>query len=138
MAYWYKIGLLVLNEDQTKFLVCEKDREDITNKYLMPGGQMEETDPMECLSREIKEELDCEVDTSKVAYVGEYSDVAAGDPEHEVIIDLYQGELIGEPKPSHEVKYLHWIGKEDTENDNVSGIIRYKIIPSLVEKGILK
>lgn len=138
MAYWYKIGLLVLNEDSTKFLVCEKDRRDITNKYLMPGGQMEEEDAMTCLKREIKEELDCSVDTSKVTYIGEYTDIAAGEPEHEVTIDLYQGDLIGKPKPSLEVKQLHWIGKEDADNNNVSGIIRYQIIPSLVEKGILK
>jgi len=138
MAYWYKIGLLILNADATKFLVCEKAHDDITDQYLMPGGQMEEEKAMECLRREIKEELGCEVNTKRVTYIGEYSDVAAGEPDHEVVIELYRGKLIGEPKPSQEVKFLHWIGKEDADNPRVSGIIRYKIIPSLVEKGILK
>ncbi len=138
MAYWYKIGLLVLNDDATKFLVCEKDKDDMTADYIMPGGQMEEKDAVECLKREIKEELDCEIDATDLNYIGEYADAAAGDPDHEVIIDLYQGKLLGEPKPSTEIKYLHWIGKEDADNKRVSPIVRNKIIPSLVEKGILR
>lgn len=138
MAYWYKIGLLVLNDDATKFLVCEKDKSDITADYIMPGGQMEEENAVDCLTREIKEELDCDIDTKSLVYVGEYADVAAGEPDHEVVIELYQGTLIGEPKPSMEIKYLHWIGKEDKDNMRVSAIIRNKIIPAIVEKKILK
>ncbi len=137
MAYWYKIGLLVLNKDSTKFLVCQKAAGDITDQFLMPGGQMEEENSKECLKREIKEELDCDVNTRRVKYIGEYADVAAGEPDREVIIELYQGRLIGEPRPSAEVKKLHWIGKEDVTNPRVSPIIRNKIIPALVAKKIL-
>ena len=126
-----------MNEDATKFLVCEKAHGDITDQYIMPGGQMEEKDAMECLRREIEEELGCKVDTDKVVYIDEYSDVAAGDPDHEVVIDLYQGDLVGDPRPMSEIKHLHWIGKEDAGNPRVSAIIRNKIIPSLVEKNIL-
>lgn len=138
MAYWYKIGLLVLNDDATKFLVCEKDKNNITNLYLMPGGQMEEASAEECLRSEIKEELDCKVDFKTLKYIGEFADVAAGDPDHEIAIELYQGKLIGEPKPSSEIKHIHWIGKKDADNPKVSPIIRNKIIPALVEQGILK
>ncbi len=138
MAYWYKIGLLVLNDDQTKFLVCEKDEGDITTDYIMPGGQMDEETLQENLEHQIKEELDCAVDFDSLEYIGEYADVASGMPDREVVIDLYRGKLIGTPKPSTEIKRLHWIGKEDANNPRVSPIIRNKIIPSLVEKGILK
>lgn len=138
MAYWYKIGLLILNDDHTKFLVCEKSRSDITDLYIMPGGQMDEGTAAENLRKEIGEELGCDIDLNTLTYIGEYSDVAAGDPEHEVAIDLYQGKLIGEPKPHHEIKKLHWIGKEDADNPRVSPVVRNKIIPSLVEKKILK
>lgn len=138
MAYWYKIGLLVLNDDNTKFLVCEKAKEDITDLYIMPGGQMDEETVEETLKNEIAEELGCEVDFSTLKYIGEYSDVAAGDPDHEVTIELYQAKLIGEPHPMREIKKLHWIGKEDAQNPKVSPIIRNQIIPSLIEKKILR
>ncbi|HSW66482.1 MAG TPA: NUDIX domain-containing protein [Bacillota bacterium] len=138
MSYWFKIGLLTLNEEGTKFLVCEKDRGDITNDYIMPGGQMTEETVEDCLKNEIKEELNCAVDFTTLSFVGEYADVAAGDPDHEVSIELYQATLLGTPQASAEIKAIHWIGKEDQDNERVSPIIRNKIIPDLVSRKILK
>jgi 8-oxo-dGTP diphosphatase len=138
MAYWFHIGLLVLNDDSTKFLVCEKDKSDITDQFIMPGGQMDEQSVEECLKQEIKEELSCDVDVSTLKYIGEYTDVAAGDPDHDLIMDLFQGKLVGKPQPAAEIKRIHWIGKKDQYDARVSSIIRDKIIPSLIEKGILK
>lgn len=138
MAYYNKIGLLVLNDDQTKFLVCEKAPENVTSDYIMPGGQFQEKSVEECLKNEIKEELNCEVDFSTLEYIGEYADVAAGRPDREVSIKLYQGNLIGEPTPSTEIKHIHWIGKQDQQNNRVSPIIRNKIIPDLVARQILQ
>jgi len=140
MAYYNKIGLLVLSGDESKFLVCEPGdayTEKSVTQYLMPGGKLEEASDIECLKRETKEELDCGVDESSLALIGEYTDVAAT-PGRDVMIRLYRGNLIGEPKPSSEIGALHWVGKEDVQNQKLSPIIRNKIIPDLVAKGILK
>lgn len=141
MAYYNKIGLLVLNKDQTSFLVCEpgeKYQDKRVNQYLMPGGQLEEKSDVECLKREIKEELDCDLDENSLEYVGEYTDVSAATPERDVMIRLYKGNLIGNPKASSEIGALQWIGKNDVDNPKVSPIIKNKIIPDLVKRGILK
>lgn len=138
MAYYNKIGLLVLNDDQTKFLVCEKYPQNVTADYIMPGGQFQEDTVEECLRNEVQEELSTAVDLGTIEFIDEYTDVAAGRPDRDVSIKLYRGTLLGEPVPSTEVKALHWIGKEDMSNDRVSPIIRNKIIPDLVEKGVLK
>jgi len=141
MAYYNKIGLLVLNEDKTKFLVCEPGSlyiEKTVTQYLMPGGQFKEASVEECLTAEIKEELGCGVDISSLELIGEYIDVAASNPERDVSIKLYSGKLIGTPVPSTEIGALHWIGKEDINNEKVSAIIKNKIIPDLVERKILK
>jgi 8-oxo-dGTP pyrophosphatase MutT (NUDIX family) len=138
MAYYNKIGLLVLNDDHTKFLVCEKAPENVTADYIMPGGQLEEENDTECIRREIEEELACGVDMESLELIAEYTDVAAGRPDRDVMIRLYQGKLVGEPKPSTEVKYLHWIGAEDEKNERVSPIIRNKIIPDLLVRDLLK
>lgn len=138
MAYWYKIGLLVLNDDKTKFLVCEKEPTDVTNLYIMPGGQMEGETAKESLEQSIKKELDCEVDPDSLEYVDEFVDAAAGAPDRDVAIDLYSGKLVGQPKPSGDIKRLHWIGKEAAKDPNVSPIIRNQIIPALVKKKLLQ
>ena len=138
MAYYNKIGLLILNEDQTKFLVCEKYPQFVTSDYIMPGGKFEEESEVETLKAEIKEELDCDIDTNSLNYIGEYIDVAAGRPDRDVSIKLYKGKIIGTPKPSTEIKEIHWIGKEDQTNPKLSPIIRNKIIPDLVSRSILK
>ena len=129
---------MVLNKDSTKFLVVRKDPRHVTDQYLMPGGKFEEETPEECIKNEIKEELDCTVDFRTLEYIGEYTDVAAGRPDRRVRIELYTAKLIGEPRPSTEIVALHWIGAEDINNPKVSPIIRNKIIPDLVERGILK
>jgi len=137
MAYFNKIGLLILNKEKTKFLVCEKSKENVTSDYIMPGGQFEEKSVEECLRNEIKEELNCKIDFKSLKYIGEYVDVAAGMPNKDVSIKLYSGKIIGKPVPSTEIKFIHWIGKEDKNNLRVSPIIRNKIIPDLVRKKIL-
>jgi 8-oxo-dGTP pyrophosphatase MutT (NUDIX family) len=128
MAYYNKIGLLVLNADSTKFLVCEKPPKNVTSDYIMPGGQFQEATVEECLRNEIREELNCEVDFATLERINEYTDVAAGRPDRDVSIQLYRGNLIGIPTPSTEIKFIHWIGKEDRTNPKVSPIIRNKII----------
>jgi len=138
MAYYNKIGLLVLNNAATKFLVCQKYAQNVTDDYIMPGGQFTEPTVEECLANEIKEELSCGIDFTTLEYVGEYVDVAAGRPDRDVSIQLYSAKLIGEPLPSTEVEHIHWIGKEDVSNVSLSPIIKNKIIPDLTKRAILR
>lgn len=139
MAYYNKVGLLVLNDDRSKFLVCEpgqKYKGNVT-QYLMPGGQLIEENDIECLKAEIKEELDCEVDVSSLKLIGEYTDVAASHPDRDVTIRLYEGRIVGTPEPSTEIGALHWIDRKDILDTRVSPIIRNKIIPDLIKRGVL-
>lgn len=138
MAYYNKIGMLILNEDKTKFLVCEKSPQHVTSDYIMPGGKLEEENDIECLKAEIKEELNCEIEIGSLKLINEYTDVAAGRPDRDVSIKLYSGNIIGTPTPSTEIKHIHWIGASDQTNPRVSPIIRNKILPDLISRGILK
>jgi 8-oxo-dGTP diphosphatase len=139
MAYYNKIGLLVLNADATKFLACEKDPASGVLSYILPGGKIEvgESD-VACIEREMEEELKCKVDVAALEPVGEYIDLAADRPDRDVSIKLYLGTLIGEPVPSNEIIAVHWIGKDMLQDSKVSPIIRNKIMPDLVQRGILR
>ena len=137
MAYFNKIGLLVLSEDGDKFMVCEKNN--FTSDFIMPGGQLDEGEnDINCLSREIKEELNVNLDLNSLIFINEYNDIASGDLTKDVSIRLYQGKILGIPKPSSEIINYYWIGKEDIGNKRVSPIIRNKIIPDIVKKNIIK
>lgn len=138
MAYYNKIGLLILNNASTKFLVCQKYAKNVTADFIMPGGQFTEATVEECLKNEIGEELGCEIDLKTLKYIGEYHDVASGRPGRDVLIQLYAAKLIGKPVPSTEVEYIHWIGKTDRNNPNLSPIIKNQIIPDLTIRNILK
>lgn len=140
MAYYNKIGLLILSEDKKKLLVCEPGssyKEKRVQQYIMPGGQLEEKSDKECLQREIKEELDTEIEEKSIELIDEYTDVSAAGPDRDVMIRLYKGDLVGTPKPSSEIGGLHWVGKEDINNPKVSPIIKNKIIPDLIKRKIL-
>lgn len=137
MAYYNKIGLLVLNDDRTKFLVCQKYAQNVTADYIMPGGKNDEGDDFECLKNEIKQELACDVDFDTLKFIGTYEDEAAGRPDRTVEIKLYEGKIIGTPSPSAEVEFVHWIGSQSIADKRVSPIIRNKILLDLLERNIL-
>lgn len=141
MDTFRKIGLLVLNADQTKFLVCEPGERYMDKRvtqYLFPGGQLDEGESdAVCLERELREELQCDIDVESLKFIAEYEGPAAT-PDKRVNIRLYQGTLIGEPMPSAEIGAVHWIGKGGLDNPKVSAIGRNIIIPDLISRGILK
>lgn len=134
MAYFNKIGLLLLNEDCTKFMVCEKNN--FTSDYIMPGGKIDsgESD-IDCLVREIKEELDVDTDINSLEYLWEYIDVAAWDVTKDVSIRLFKWKIIWTPTPSQEIIWFQWIDKN--WDSRLSAIIKNKILPDLIVRKIL-
>jgi 8-oxo-dGTP pyrophosphatase MutT (NUDIX family) len=137
MAYFNKVGLLLLSEDQKMFMVCEKDN--FTTDYILPGGRIEDGESdIVCLAREIREELAVRLDKESLEFVGEYVDVAAGDATKDVSIRLYVGKIVGVPIPSHEIVKFSWLGREGLVTDRVSPIIRNKILPDLIKRDIIK
>jgi len=119
-------------------MTCQKEKNNITQQYIMPWGRYENWEnDLECLVREIEEELSCKVDLTSLEFINEYLDVAAWFPDKDVSIRLYKWKIIWNPIPSNEIKYFHWVWAKDINNDNVSPIIRNKIMPDLLEKNIL-
>lgn len=86
MAYFEKIGLLVLNEDATKFLVCEKSPDYDTTEYIMPGGQRHDMSDVACLRKKIDDELGCDIRTESLELIGEYIGPAAGHPDRKSVV----------------------------------------------------
>ncbi|MFA6522242.1 MAG: NUDIX domain-containing protein [Patescibacteria group bacterium] len=138
MADINKSALLVLNDDKTKFLVDRKTRDGILSQWLMPGGKIEHGETLEqALVREIKEEINCELDIESVKFIAEYEAPASGMPGKTVNIKLYSGTFTGTPVASSEITAIGWLGREDLENPEASETIRVHILPDLLKRGII-
>ncbi|MBI2573369.1 NUDIX domain-containing protein [Candidatus Woesearchaeota archaeon] len=128
----HKYGLIILRDK--RFLVNRKKN---TSLFLLPGGKPtpHET-PEECLVREIKEEHDCDVVTSSLSFLCHVEDAAANEANTIVAIEVYIGEIVGEPKPSCEIQDQRWFGRDDNVTI-LSPIIKNKILPELIRRELV-
>jgi 8-oxo-dGTP pyrophosphatase MutT (NUDIX family) len=135
MADINKIGVLILRRD--RILLCRKNRD--TSRLILPGGRIEpgESD-LECLAREIREELGA-VALDQVEYLGTYEDRASMDDPSVVKslrITLYRGALRGDPTPASEIRELVWFGP-DSDRGALTPILANRIVPDLLARNIL-
>jgi len=130
-----KVGLLAVRDG--KVLLCRKKH--TTSLLILPGGCREPGESaIDCLSRELREELG-DVMVKAVELVGVYTDRAAGPEKAQpktVRIELYRGELIGQPVASSEIAELFWFGERD-DYFQLAPSIANKILPDLLVRGIL-
>jgi 8-oxo-dGTP diphosphatase len=132
MADYHIAGLLHLKDGRV--LLCRKKH--TTSLLILPGGTFEPGEtPEECLRRECREELG-EVEISKLSYLGKYESPAAGEDSKTVLIELYQGELEGQPAPHSEIRDLLWFGPQD-DAELLAPSLRNIIFPDLRRRAIL-
>src|SRR3989344_6599929 len=94
-----KVALAVF--ENKKLLQVRTGRQ--RNVFYTLGGKIEEGESdMECLKREVKEEVGCGIDESSVKFLAEFEDVAHGKGDAMLNVRMYEGKLAGEPKPSSE------------------------------------
>lgn len=128
-----KIGLAVIRDG--KFLIVRNQN---TQKFLMPGGQPEKNeDPIDTLKREIKEEINCNLELLRDNPIGEFIDHAANNPGYVVKMKVFLGEVRGQIEPSDEVVEYHWFDHLKDDKNILSDIIRNHILPKLTDLELL-
>jgi len=134
-ADYDKVGLLTVRNGH--ILLCRKKHS--TALLILPGGCIETGESAyECLNRELREELG-DVSVDGLEYVGTYTDRAAGNgkgPPKTVRIELYRGELRGNPTPHSEIKELVWFGEDDDRTQLAPSLVN-RILPDLIDRGVL-
>jgi len=106
-------------------------------EYWTPGGTLEdgETD-LECLKRELDEELNVKLVSSK--FFREYLSPSAYHKDCIITNKVFIVNISGEPKGGKEIQGYVWMSKEDF-NNNIYPLIEgdhKKIIPDLIKEGI--
>lgn len=128
-----KVALAVF-KDKKLLQVRTKSQERV---FYTLGGKIEEGESdIDCLKREVREEIGCNIDESSLKFLAEFEDVAHGKGGALVNIRMYEGNLIDEPKPGSEVVE---IGYFDTNSDKkyLSTISQRTIFPWLKEHGYI-
>lgn len=132
MKKLFKCALVIVKDN--KFLI---NRKSINQLFLMPGGKpLQDEDDISCLKREIKEEHDCDIIKDSIKFLAFFEDKAVNEKDTVISMNIYVGKIKGVPIPSSEIIEQRWFGKNDDLN-LLSPIIRNKILPFLMEKGII-
>lgn len=132
MPDYDKVGLLTFRGE--RLLLCRKRR--TTSLLILPGGCREPGEsPSQCLARELREELG-DVRALNLEYLGRYTSPAASEPGKTVRIELYRGDLEGEPAPHSEIAELVWF-PETGDRAQLAPSLRDLILPDLQARGLV-
>lgn len=129
-----KKAALAVFKDKKIMFVRTKKQHDV---FYTLGGKYERGEgDIECIKREVKEEIGCEMDEGSLKFLREFEDVAHGTEFARLRLRLYEGKLIGEPRPESEIAEIGWF---DTNSDpkNLSVIARRTIFPWLKKNGYI-
>jgi 8-oxo-dGTP diphosphatase len=106
-------------------------------KYYIPGGKREfgETDE-QTLVREIREELNVQINKNTIGYVGTFKAQSDGAIEGVIVkMTCYKAEYDGIMEPTSEIEEIRWLNYKDL--DIISEVDK-KIFKFLKESGILE
>lgn len=132
MKVIHKVALAVFKDGKILQVRTSKQEE----VFYTLGGKIEagESD-IDCIKREVLEEIGCEMDESSLKYLTTFEDIAHGGLAM-LHLRMYEGKLKGTPKPNSEIVE---IGYFDTNSDpkNLSIIAQRTIFPWLKKHGYI-
>lgn len=103
--------------------------------YTLGGTLKEGETDIECLKREVYEEVGCAIDEGSLKFLYEFLGPAHG---HNALLSirLYEGKLKGEPKVRSEVFEMGYFDSKSPKK-HLSEIAQTKIFPWLKEHGYI-
>ncbi len=146
MTYIDRVGVVVVDKSLGKMILlieyANKKDETWWKVYQTIWGKREwnETD-VECLCRETREEINCDINAETLAFLGEYVWPSVSDPMKNVVIRLYQWELMWDVQPQVTEGIVGYVrmGKEVMDYPEClrSHVLREKILPDLIKRRII-
>lgn len=115
-------------------LLCEPFR---YPELILPGGTPEPAESgLNCICREVQEELGVSLDESSIVYIGRYRERSCGEADPLVEMDLYVGDVCGAPRAFREIRTIHWI-RTATPSHTLSPMVATHVIPELISRKLV-
>ncbi|NEP15892.1 MAG: NUDIX domain-containing protein [Leptolyngbya sp. SIO4C1] len=96
--------------DGNRLLTVRKQN---TAKFMFPGGKPEPgEDSFAAVVREVREELNCQVDLPTVQFLGEFITAAANEANTRLVAHVFCGQLLGEPIAASEIAEIRWLAAQ--------------------------
>lgn len=104
------VGIALINSEKQVLIAQRPKHKEMADKWEFPGGKIESGEsPKECIIREIKEELDVDIDPYE--YIGSETFPYK---EYQVTLQLYSGKIVGnETITLHEHQAIEWVNVND-------------------------
>ncbi|VVB74308.1 NUDIX domain protein [uncultured archaeon] len=121
---------------QNKSLLLVKGA-DKYKEYWTPGGKVKEGESdLDCLQRELSEEINVKVVSSK--FFGEYVSPSAYDAGVIYRSRAYLAEIEGKIVPGNEIKGFVWMSRKEFDSNKYPLIpaTRDRLVPDLIKKGL--
>ena len=101
-----------------------------TSAFMQAGGKIEEGESaLQALSRELREELDLELDIDVTEYLGSFRAVAGNETNTVIRAEVFALTTQRDLLPSGEIEELAWIDSDDPQGIDLAPLTRDTILP---------
>ncbi len=120
--------------DKKIIMVRSKKQKEV---FYMLGGKIEKGESdIDALVREVKEEINCDIDKSSIKFLKEFEDIAHGKENTFLNLKLYKANIIGQPIASSEIAEINFFDS-NTDKKHISEIGQRQIFPWLKENNYI-
>jgi 8-oxo-dGTP diphosphatase len=129
MSLPIRIAAAVIRDRQGRVLLVRKRG---TTAFMQPGGKIDPSEnALAALTRELQEELACNIRVATARFLGRFTAAAANEVGQTVIADLYGVEVDGDPKAAAEIEELAWVRIETPDEYLLAPLTRDHVLPLL-------
>ncbi|HSC83860.1 MAG TPA: NUDIX domain-containing protein [Pseudomonas sp.] len=123
-----RIAAVCLLDENNRLLVVRKRA---TRAFMLPGGKLEAgEEPRTALHRELREELDLQLDDTSLQPLGRFLAPAANEPDTQIDANVFVARLPHPVSPAAELEELRWHDSASPLGD-LAPLLREHVLPAL-------
>jgi 8-oxo-dGTP pyrophosphatase MutT (NUDIX family) len=125
----HKCGVVLIQQRRVLVVKSRKG-------WIAPGGKVESgEDDMDCIKRELDEELGIGVEEADLSLLGEYQAQAHGKPGLIVNMRVYRAaKWQGELRTQAEIEAMRWVKASEAASMALGSIMKTQVIPLLKQQ----